>query len=43
MEVRLSALLSEPEGPVWPEGLGELKSHLIGSETRDPLACCIVP
>jgi hypothetical protein len=30
---------------MWPEGLGKLKKfiHLIGSRTRDLLACSIVP
>jgi hypothetical protein len=37
--------LSEPQGLVRPEGLGQLKKflHLIGSRTRDFAACSIVP
>jgi hypothetical protein len=36
--------LGEPQGPVRPEGLGELeKIHLIGSRTRDLQACSLLP
>jgi hypothetical protein len=37
--------LSEPQGLVWPEGLGQLKKciHLMGSRTRDLPACGIQP
>jgi hypothetical protein len=36
--------LSEPQGLVWPEGLGRLKKfiHLMGSRTRDLPACSIM-
>jgi hypothetical protein len=38
--------LSEPQGPVRPEGLGKLKKkciHLIGSRTRNLTACSLMP
>jgi hypothetical protein len=37
--------LGNPQGLVWPKGLGKLKKfiHLIGSQTHDLQACSIVP
>jgi hypothetical protein len=35
--------LSKPQGQARLDGLGKFKNHLIGSRTRDLLACSIVP